>query len=42
VAQGLTGEQADDRNIRDVLKIHKVPVNDSTVAAVKAILKGGK
>jgi hypothetical protein len=39
VAEGLTGEKADDRNIIDVLKIHKVPVTAANVAAVKAKVK---
>jgi hypothetical protein len=41
VGEGLTGEKADDGDIKAVLKIHKVPVTDSSVAAVRAILKGG-
>jgi hypothetical protein len=41
VGEGLTGEKADDEDIKAVLKIHKVPVSDSSVAAVRAILKGG-
>jgi hypothetical protein len=42
VGEGLTGEKADDGDIRAVLKIHKVPVTDANVAAVRAALKGGK
>ncbi|MET3934860.1 hypothetical protein ABIE00_002906 [Arthrobacter sp. OAP107] len=35
-------QKADEANIRDVLKIHKVPITAANVAAVRAILKEAK
>lgn len=41
VAEGLTGQKADEANIRDVLKIHKVPVTAANVALIRSLTGGG-
>lgn len=41
VAQGLTGQKADEANIRDVLKIHKVSVTAANVALIRSLTGGG-